>query len=62
MVCRFGEKKRRVLRPGEQWESAVLQFHHHSANGGLSLRKIQQLQDDRLVRSEGVAMSEAEEQ
>jgi hypothetical protein len=45
----------------KQLEGAILQFHHHAAQHGLRLWQIQQLQDDRLLAPQHVAIGDAEQ-
>ena len=47
---------------GQQGKGAVLELHHDPADGSLRLRKVQQLQDYRLVRTENIAAGEAKQE
>ena len=54
----------RSAHPGQQPEGAVLHLHHDAFECGLCLveRKLQQLQDHRLIRAEHLATGDAEQQ
>ena len=45
----------------QQRKRAVFQFHHHAAQHLLRLRQVQQLQDDRLIAPEHVAVGDPEQ-
>ncbi len=47
---------------GQQREGTVFQFHHHALNGGLGLRQVEQLQDDRLVFAQHFTTGDTEQQ
>ena len=46
----------------QEREGAVLQFHHHAFNGILSLRQIQQLQDNGLIFAQHFTAGNTEQQ
>src|SRR6185312_14292773 len=46
----------------EEREGAVLQFHHHPAQGGQRRLDLDEMEDDRLVRAEHGARGDAEEE
>ena len=44
----------------EQWKSAIVQFHHHAIECAERIRDLDQMQRERLIRSEHLSGSDAE--